>query len=289
MKTAVGVFAAHERAEQAVESLLAQHVPEERIIYLTRSESDARQIGKRLSHSAGLLEGAAGRPAGAAGLTPVAVPGVGPVFALGSNTASLLGLSGDETRLLDPLARDHAAHATSPAAADCSEELAFFRQVLNEGHSVVVVRTESSQIATTACEILDRLGLSMGNSVGADSTVKLRQVAGAVVADLAGKIALARGSGLLRDTIRTLLEHGSLNILLNLEGVDFIDSAGLGELVRSQATVRSRGGHLKLVNPAANVHHLLRITKLDRVFDIAPDEFTALNALRKSAPAKSVG
>jgi len=92
----------------------------------------------------------------------------------------------------------------------------------------------------------------------------------------------------LRETVRNFLEHGHNRILLNLEGVDFIDSAGLGELVRSHASIRSRGGHLKLVNPSASVHHLLRITKLDRVFDIVPDEASALSSLRQAA-AKSVG
>ena len=75
----------------------------------------------------------------------------------------------------------------------------------------------------------------------------------------------------------------------NLEGVDFIDSAGLGELVRSHASIRSRGGQLKLVKPSASVHHLFRITKLDRVFDIVPDEGSALSSLRQAAAAKSVG
>ena len=94
---------------------------------------------------------------------------------------------------------------------------------------------------------------------------------------------------MLRETVRNFLEHGHNRILLNLEGVDFIDSAGLGELVRSHASIRSRGGQLKLVNPSASVHHLLRITKLDRVFDIVPDEASALSSLRQAAAAKSVG
>jgi anti-sigma B factor antagonist len=80
------------------------------------------------------------------------------------------------------------------------------------------------------------------------------------------------GTALLRDTIQDLLEHGNNRILLNRAGVDFVDSAGLGELVRTHASMRSQGGQLKLVNPSRNVNDLLPITKLDRAFDIEQDE-----------------
>ena len=92
---------------------------------------------------------------------------------------------------------------------------------------------------------------------------------------------------MLRDTIRQLSEQGNHFILLNLEGVDFIDSAGLGELVRTHATIRSHGGNLP-ADPSRTVHDLLRITKLDRVFDIERDEVTALDSLR-NGPAAAKG
>ncbi len=115
-----------------------------------------------------------------------------------------------------------------------------------------------------------------------------RQLDGAIVADLVGKISFGEGTTLLRDTIRELSEQGHHSILLNLAGVDFIDSAGLGELVRTHATIRSRGGNLKLVNPSPTVHDLLRLTKLDRVFDIERDEVTALDSFR-NGPATAKG
>ena len=290
METAIGVFTARERAEEAVKSLLEHHVPEDRIIYLTRSESEAKNMGKQLGACAGgFVEGAAGMSAGVAAATLLTIPGVGPVFALGFGAAALVGAASAGTSAAIGASVAHDADAPArPSAVGSSEDSEFFRRVLNEGHSVIVVRTESSQIASSACKILDELGLSMNRRVTAKNTVTSRQANGAVVADIVGKIALAEGTGMLRDTVRNFLERGHNRILLNLEGVDFIDSAGLGELVRTHASVRSRGGHLKLVNPSASVHHLLRITKLDRVFDIMPDELSALSSLRQAA-TKSVG
>ena len=291
METAVGVFAAHERAEEAMKRLLAQDVPEERIIYLTRSESEANIIGKQLgAGSAGPLDGATGMSASVSVTTHLAVPGVGPVFALGPGAATFFGLAGAGAAVTGAarVADDFIPVGVSSPTAS-SDDLAFFRRILNEGHSVIVVRTESSKIAATACEILDTLGLSMRKVDVPKSGVTSRQLYGAVIADFAGKIALAGGAGLLRDTVQAFLDRGHNRILINLEHVNYIDSAGLGELVRTHATVRSRGGQLKLVKPSANVHHLLRLTKLDRVFEIAPDEFTALHSFRPSAETKSPG
>jgi anti-sigma B factor antagonist len=293
METAIGVFTARERAEEAVKSLLEHHVPEDRIIYLTRSESEAKSMGKQLgAYAGGFVGGAGGMSAGVAAGTLLTIPGVGPVFALGFGAAGLVGATGAGTGTGAAIGAGVARDADAPAPSSgvgSSEDSEFFRRVLNEGHSVIVVRTESSQIASSACKILDELALSMNRRVTAKNTVTSRQLNGAVVADIVGKIALAEGTGMLRETVRNFLEHGHNGILLNLEGVDFIDSAGLGELVRTHASVRSRGGHLKLVNPSASVHHLLRITKLDRVFDIVPDEASALSSLRQATAAKSVG
>jgi anti-sigma B factor antagonist len=272
METAVGVFATHERAEEAIRRLLEHGIPEDRILYLTRSENDARKVGRQLgAHQCG-AQSLEENDAAAAHL---AVPGVGPVFALGPGAAALFGLAG----------RDHPPagglperQGSAPGEAGASEDLAFFGRILNDGHSVIVVRTASSKIAAAASEILDALGFSMKKGSAPKSSVHFRQVPGAVVAELVGKIAFAGGAGLLRETVHSCLERGQNRILLDLGRVDYIDSSGLGELVRSHAAVRSRGGQLKLVRPSAGVHQLLRLTKLDQVFEIAPDEYSALHS-----------
>ncbi len=288
METAIGVFAARERAEEAVKSLLEHRVPEESIVYLTRSESEAKSIGKQLgAYAGGFVGGAAGLSAGVAAATLLAVPGIGPVFALGFGAAALLGLVGAGTGAAVGGGAAHDTTAPVPTSGTgSSADAAFFHQVLNQGHSFIVVRTESPQIAATACEILDQLGISMEKSATQKSKVTTRPLDGAVAVDIVGKIALAEGSALLRDTLRDLVEHGNHRILLNLQEVVFVDSAGVGELVRIHTSLHSRGGQLKLVNPSRNVHALLRITKLDQVFDIEQDEASALNSLRQGPTAK---
>ena len=82
----------------------------------------------------------------------------------------------------------------------------------------------------------------------------------------AGKITLGEGSGLLRTTIKDLVTAGHKAILLNLQDVSYLDSAGLGEMVGSYATVTNQGGHVKLLNVQSKVHDLLQITKLYTVF-----------------------
>jgi anti-sigma B factor antagonist len=287
LETAIGVFAARERAEEAVKSLLEHHVPEESIIFLTRSESEAKSIGKQLgAYAGGFVGGAAGLSAGVAAATVLAIPGIGPLFALGFGAAALFGLVGAGTgAAVGGNASNDPNAAVPTSGTGTSQDAAFFQKVLNEGHSLIVVRTESAEVAKTAIKILDDLGISMKDAPTQKSSVTVRQLDGAVAADVVGRIAITEGTVLLRDTVRDLLDNGNKRILLNLAAVQFIDSAGLGELVRTHASIRSRGGQVKLVSPTRNVHDLLRITKLDRVFDIETDETSALNSFRKDSAA----
>ena len=89
METAIGVFAQRDRAEEAVKSLLEQHVPKDSIVYLTKSEAEAKSIGKELgAYAGGFVGGATGLSAGVAAATMWAIPGIGPVFALGFGAAA---------------------------------------------------------------------------------------------------------------------------------------------------------------------------------------------------------
>src|SRR6202171_1960806 len=93
MESAIGVFASRDSAEEAVKEL-KQHVPEDSIVFLTRSENEAKRIGKELgTFVGGFTGGAAGMTAGVVAAT-LLVPGLGPVFALGFGAAALLGLAG---------------------------------------------------------------------------------------------------------------------------------------------------------------------------------------------------
>jgi anti-sigma B factor antagonist len=112
-----------------------------------------------------------------------------------------------------------------------------------------------------------------------------RRAAGDVeIVDLSGRITLGEGSGLVRGTIKDLVQIGRKNILLNLKDVTYIDSAGLGELVGAYASVANVGGAVKLLNAHSKVHDLLQITKLYTVFVAFDDEKEALRSFGAAAP-----
>ena len=225
------------------------------------------------------MGGAAGMSAGVVAATALAIPGVGAVFALGFGAAALFGLVGAGTGAAVGQSAAHDASAPSPTTGEASaEDSEYFREVLNDGHSLIVVRTESPQMAATACQVLDEFGMSMKKGKTQKSKVTTRELGDAIVVDIVGRLALADGTAAVRDVIGSLVQQGKKHIVLNLAAVDFVDSSGLGELVRTHASVRSHGGQLKLANPSKHVHDLLKMTKLDRVLDIEQDESSALNS-----------
>lgn len=107
-----------------------------------------------------------------------------------------------------------------------------------------------------------------------------RTVSDVTVLDLKGKMTLGEGDELLKDKINSLLSAGKKKLLLNLEGVPYIDSAGLGEVVRTYTTVSRQGGSLKLLNLTKRIEDLLSITKLLTVFDTFDSEAEAVKSYK---------
>ena len=103
-----------------------------------------------------------------------------------------------------------------------------------------------------------------------------REIGGVTVVDLDGRITLGDESALLRDLILEKINSGHKMLLLNLAGVNYIDSTGLGELVSGYRLVKAQNGELKLMNLNKRVSDLLQITKLYAVFDIHNDEVKAV-------------
>ena len=97
--------------------------------------------------------------------------------------------------------------------------------------------------------------------------IQERAVGSVTILDLKGKLIHGDGDDLLRDKIHSLLHQGRKNVVINLGGVDYIDSAGLGEMVSSLTTMRRDGGSIKLLNLTKRVQDLLAITKLLTVFE----------------------
>jgi anti-sigma B factor antagonist len=115
----------------------------------------------------------------------------------------------------------------------------------------------------------------------AELNIKERQAGDVAVLDMDGKITIGEGSVALRTTVRRLLEEGKKKILLNLAGVGYIDSSGIGELVSSYTTIgKEEGGQLKLLNLTQKLQDLLAITKLLTVFDVYESESEALNSFK---------
>jgi anti-sigma B factor antagonist len=109
--------------------------------------------------------------------------------------------------------------------------------------------------------------------------ISQRTVQGVCVLDIDGPITLgADGSERLGDKVRSLIQAGEKRVLLNLGGVAYIDSAGLGELVNAYTTVKKQGGALKLVGVTKKLKDLLVITKLATVFDSFDSEAAALES-----------
>jgi anti-sigma B factor antagonist len=105
-----------------------------------------------------------------------------------------------------------------------------------------------------------------------------RVVEDVTILDLKGKMTLGEGDELLKDKINSLSSQGHKKLVLNLEGVPYIDSAGLGEIVRTYTSVSRQGGKLKLLNVSKRIYDLLVITKLVTIFDSYEDETEAVRS-----------
>lgn len=104
------------------------------------------------------------------------------------------------------------------------------------------------------------------------------RVAGSVaIVKVTGDITLNKGGDvLLKDKVQSLLQQGHKNVLIDLGGVSYVDSAGLGELVQAYATTKNRGGALKLLSVTKRLRDLLVVTKLLTVFDTFDSEADAI-------------
>ncbi|MEP7304790.1 MAG: STAS domain-containing protein [Acidobacteriota bacterium] len=110
-----------------------------------------------------------------------------------------------------------------------------------------------------------------------------RSVGDVMVLDIKGKITLGEGDEQLKDKVNSLVNQGQKKMVLNLAGVPYLDSAGLGEVVRAYTTVSRQGGSLKLLNLTKRITDLLSITKLLTVFETFDSENDAVQSFSASA------
>ncbi|MSO45301.1 MAG: anti-sigma factor antagonist [Acidobacteria bacterium] len=103
------------------------------------------------------------------------------------------------------------------------------------------------------------------------------------ILDVNGKMTLGEGAEALKDKVNSLVHEGRKKLVLNLAAVPYIDSAGLGEIVRTYTTVSRQGGSLKLLNLTKRITDLLSITKLLTVFETYDNEADAVRSFTSSA------
>lgn len=99
-----------------------------------------------------------------------------------------------------------------------------------------------------------------------------------MILDAKGQLVAGDGADRLRERLKSLAATGSVNAILNLAEVDYIDSSGLGALVMSFSAIRKKDGALKLLNLSRRNVELLVLTKLETVFEVFDDEQSAVNS-----------
>lgn len=108
--------------------------------------------------------------------------------------------------------------------------------------------------------------------------IRRREKEGVVIFDLQGRLVVGEPSQRLREVINQEIAEGRKNIILNLEGVDYIDSTGLGSMVICYTTLQKAGGTLKLLKLNKRNIELLLLTKLSTIFEIFGEEQDAINS-----------
>ncbi len=112
-----------------------------------------------------------------------------------------------------------------------------------------------------------------------------REVNGVTVVALEGRIVLGEESNALRERVKSLLANNQRNIVLNMDNITYIDSAGLGTLVASHHSAKSQGASLRLSNLGSKFQEVLQVTKLLTVFEVYDSEAAAIRSFSKSSSA----
>ena len=112
-----------------------------------------------------------------------------------------------------------------------------------------------------------------------------REVDGVSVVALDGRIVLGEESNALREKVKALMAEGKKKIVLNMDNITFIDSAGLGTLVAAHHSVKTQGASMRLCHLGSKFQEVLQITKLLTVFDVYSTEAEAVASFSKTAGA----
>jgi len=113
-----------------------------------------------------------------------------------------------------------------------------------------------------------------------DFSLSVRKVDGVAVLDMSGRLCMGPALVQLRDTVKQTLGEGTNKLVMNLGGVTFIDSSGLGELITAHTSVKNGKGAMNLLNPSKRIRDLLQMTRLHKVFQSYDDEALSVQELK---------
>ena len=114
-----------------------------------------------------------------------------------------------------------------------------------------------------------------------------REVDGVSVVTLEGRIVLGEESNTFREKLKSLLAEGKKKIVLNMAGIKYIDSAGLGTLVAAHVSAKTQGASVRLCNLGKKFHEVMQITRLLTVFDVYDTEAAAVSSFQTILAANS--
>jgi anti-sigma B factor antagonist len=116
-------------------------------------------------------------------------------------------------------------------------------------------------------------------------SIKIREAGAVSLLNVSGRLTSFE-TGALRDSISRLLKLGRKDIVLNLSGLKYLDSSGIGELARAYVAVVKQSGQMKVVGLSSKIEEVLKITQLYQVFPEFPDEEAALKSFPEAKPRK---
>jgi anti-sigma B factor antagonist len=114
------------------------------------------------------------------------------------------------------------------------------------------------------------------------ASLTIRQEGDVTVVDAAGRITLGDSATALKDSLRRLITEGATKLLLNLAGVSFMDTAGMGEMVGCYVSASRTGAKIKICEVTRRISDMLQMTRLSNVLDIYDSEDDALRSFRQS-------
>lgn len=109
-----------------------------------------------------------------------------------------------------------------------------------------------------------------------------RMVGDVVVIDLKGGLEGGPDTFAIKDDVKKLMERGHRKFLLNMDGVDYVSSTGVGIVVSVYSSIMSAGGAMKISNANQRVSRIMMITKLLEVFDSYYQEEEAIQAFQSA-------